>query len=87
MEAVKKSEEFLPRRRIARITKLPINVVTARVNELLKEGMLEVVGKDWDDETGRRVELLGDTMAALDRYLPDTWWRRTAFWFKSWGRV
>lgn len=46
------------RRRIGKILKKPISSITARVNELIKKGLLESLDAEWDPQTQRTVGLI-----------------------------
>lgn len=56
----------ISRNDIAKSADLRINSCTARVNELLKEGLIEVIGYGYDEETDRNVELLVITTESVE---------------------
>lgn len=57
-DTIKTFKRPLTRAQIANLTGLKLSSVCGRANELIKAGLIEVCGKEWDVETQRNVEVL-----------------------------
>ena len=58
LECLRNSAVPLTRRQISELTRLPINVVTARANVLIASGLARVAHEDEDQVTGSRAQFL-----------------------------